>query len=72
MTKSPKEVMKIRSKHIETKEIIENSVSSLNHLSYSGSMVCGGYEDNDNSDQDLLLDVPSNGSCPQAELLHMI
>ncbi|CAN6856232.1 unnamed protein product [Brassica oleracea] len=70
--KSPKEVMKIRSKHIETKEIIENSVSSLNHMSYGGSMVCGGYEDNDNSDQDLLLDVPSNGSFPQAELLHMI
>ncbi|XP_033140111.1 GATA transcription factor 27 isoform X1 [Brassica rapa] len=70
--KSPKEVMKIGSKHIETKEIIENSVSSLNHMSYGGSMVCGGYEDNDNSDQDLLLDVPSNGSFPQAELLHMI
>ncbi|RID75934.1 hypothetical protein BRARA_B02946 [Brassica rapa] len=70
--KSPKEVMKIRSKHIETKEIIENSVSSLNHMSYGGSMVCGGYEDNDNSAQDLLLDVPSNGSFPQAELLHMI
>ncbi|KAH0851834.1 hypothetical protein HID58_090260 [Brassica napus] len=60
--KSPKEVMKIRSKHIETKEIIENSVSSLNHMSYGGSMVCGGYEDNDNSYQDLLLDVPMNGS----------
>ncbi|KAJ0242662.1 GATA transcription factor 27 [Hirschfeldia incana] len=70
--KSPKEVMKIRSKHIETKENIENSVSSLNHMSYGGSMVCGYEEDNDNSDQDLLLDVPSNGSFPQAELLHMI
>ncbi|CAH8318410.1 unnamed protein product [Eruca vesicaria subsp. sativa] len=69
--KSPKEVMKIRSIHNETKETIENSVSSFNQMSYGGSMVCS-YEDNDNSDQDLLLDVPCNGSFPQAELLHMI
>ncbi|KAH0869334.1 hypothetical protein HID58_076356 [Brassica napus] len=33
--KSPKEVIKIRSKQIETKEIIENSVSSFNHMSYA-------------------------------------
>lgn len=26
----------------------------------------------DNSEQDLLLDVPSNGSFPQAELLHPV
>uniref|UniRef100_A0A1J3CMN9 GATA transcription factor 27 n=1 Tax=Noccaea caerulescens TaxID=107243 RepID=A0A1J3CMN9_NOCCA len=67
--RSPKEVMKIRikSKHMEeTQEVLEKSVSS-----YGGSMVFG-YEDNDISDQDLLLDVPSNGSFPQAELLHMI
>ena len=69
--KSPKEVIKIRSKQIQTKEIIENGVSSLNHVSYGGSMAYS-YEDNDISDQDLLLDVPSNGSYPQAELLHMI
>ena len=69
--KSPKEVIKIRSKQIETKEIIENSVSSFNHMSYGESMVYS-HEDNDISDQDLLLDVPSNGSYPQAELLHMI
>ncbi|CAA7045605.1 unnamed protein product [Microthlaspi erraticum] len=67
--RSPKEVMKIRikSKHMEeAQEVLEKSVSS-----YGGSMVFG-YEDNDISDQDLLLDVPSNGSFPQAELLHMI
>ncbi|CAH8384236.1 unnamed protein product [Eruca vesicaria subsp. sativa] len=65
--KSPKEVMKIRSKHIGTEEIVENSISSLNHMSYGGP-----YEDNDMCDEDVLLDVPSNGSFPQAELLHMI
>uniref|UniRef100_M4E855 Uncharacterized protein n=1 Tax=Brassica campestris TaxID=3711 RepID=M4E855_BRACM len=32
--KSPKEMIKIRSKQIQTKEIIENSVSCLNHMSY--------------------------------------
>lgn len=68
--RSPKEVMKIRiksKKHMEeTQEVLEKSVSS-----YGGSMVFG-YEDNDISDQDLLVDVPSNGSFPQAELLHMI
>ncbi|KAJ4901429.1 GATA transcription factor 27 [Raphanus sativus] len=69
--KSPKEVMKISSKHMETNETIENSVSSFNQMSYGGSMAFS-YEDNDISDQDLLLDVPSNGSYPQAELLHMI
>lgn len=69
--RSPKEVMKNRSNHVETEEILENSVSSFNHMSYGGSMVYH-YEDNDISDQDLLLDVPSNGSFPQAELLHMI
>ncbi|XP_023634823.1 GATA transcription factor 27 isoform X2 [Capsella rubella] len=69
--RSPKEVMKIRSNHTETKEIIENSVSSFNPMSCGGSLVFR-YEDNDISDQDLLLDVPSNGSFPQAELLHMI
>ncbi|CAN8245751.1 unnamed protein product [Cochlearia groenlandica] len=61
--RSPKEVMKIRSKHVETEEVLEKCVSS-----FGGSMVFG-YDD---SDQDLLLDVPSNGSFPQAELLHMI
>lgn len=69
--KSSKEVLKVRSKHMETKEIVENSVSSFSHMSYGGS-VAFSYEDNDTSDQDLLLDVPSNGSYPQAELLHMI
>ncbi|KAF8108444.1 hypothetical protein N665_0109s0064 [Sinapis alba] len=70
--KSPKEVMKIRSKQIETKETIENSVSSFNQMSYGGGSMAFSYEDNDISDQDLLLDVPSNGSYPQAELLHKI
>ncbi|KAF8117150.1 hypothetical protein N665_0012s0154 [Sinapis alba] len=70
--KSPKEVMKIRPKQIETKEVIENSVSSFNHMSDGGSIMVFSCEDNDISDQDLLLDVPSNGSFPQAELLHMI
>ncbi|KAG2261803.1 hypothetical protein Bca52824_068882 [Brassica carinata] len=69
--KSPKEVMKIRSKRMETNETLENSVSSFNQISYGGSMAFN-YEDNDVSDQDLLLDVPSNGSYPQAELLHMV
>ncbi|CAH2046098.1 unnamed protein product [Thlaspi arvense] len=69
--RSPKEVMKIRSNHVKTEEIVENSVSSFNPMSYGGSMAFS-YEDNDISDQDLLLDVPPNGSFPQAELLHMI
>ncbi|KAL1213968.1 GATA transcription factor 27 [Cardamine amara subsp. amara] len=69
--RSPKEVMKIRSNHIETEEILENSVCSFKPMSCGGSLVFS-YEDNDISDQDLLLDVPSNGSFPQAELLHMI
>ncbi|CAH8388817.1 unnamed protein product [Eruca vesicaria subsp. sativa] len=71
LMKCPKEVMKIRSKNIETKETIENTVSSFSHMSYGASMEFS-YEDNDISDQDLLLDVPPNGSYPQAELLHMI
>ncbi|XP_018452293.2 GATA transcription factor 27 isoform X2 [Raphanus sativus] len=73
--KSPKEMMKIRSKHIGTEEIVENSsVSSFNnnHMSYGGPMVFS-CEDNDIcEEEDVLLDVPSNGSFPQAELLHMI
>lgn len=69
--RSPKEVMKIRSHHIETEENLGNSVSSFNPMSCGVPLVFS-YEDNDISDQDLLLDVPSNGSFPQAELLHMI
>ncbi|KAF8096236.1 hypothetical protein N665_0313s0009 [Sinapis alba] len=70
--KSPKEVIKIRSKHIGTEEIIESSVSSFNnHMSYGGPMVFS-CEDNDICEEDVLVDVPSNGSFPQAELLHMI
>ncbi|KAJ0252761.1 GATA transcription factor 27 [Hirschfeldia incana] len=70
--KSPKEVMKIRSKHIRTEENRESSVSSFNnHMSYGGSMVFS-CEVNDICEEDVLLDVPSNGSFPQAELLHMI
>ncbi|VVB08228.1 unnamed protein product [Arabis nemorensis] len=69
--RSPKEVVKIRSNHIETEEILENS-SSFNPMSYNGGSMVYGYEDNDISDHDLLLDVPSNGSFPQAELLHII
>ncbi|CAG7862013.1 unnamed protein product [Brassica rapa] len=70
--KSPKEVMKSRSKHIGTEEIVENSISSLNQMSYVGPMALSS-EDNDICDEeDVLVDVPSNGSFPQAELLHMI
>ncbi|CAF2041822.1 hypothetical protein HID58_033538 [Brassica napus] len=70
--KSPKEVMKSRSKHIGTEEIVENSISSLNQMSYGGPMAFSS-EDNDICDEeDVLVDVPSNGSFPQAELLHMI
>ncbi|CAN7028301.1 unnamed protein product [Brassica oleracea var. botrytis] len=71
--KSPKEVMKMRSKHNGTEEIVENSVSSFNnHMRYGGPMVFSS-EDNDICDEeDVLVDVPSNGSFPQAELLHMI
>ncbi|XP_024010956.1 GATA transcription factor 27 isoform X2 [Eutrema salsugineum] len=69
--RSPKDVMKIRSNLMETEEFLENSVSSFNPMSKACSMMFS-YEENDISDQDLLLDVPPNGSFPQAELLHMI
>ncbi|XP_009114293.1 GATA transcription factor 27 isoform X2 [Brassica rapa] len=71
--KSPKEVTKMRPKHIGTEEIVENSVYSFNnHMRYGGPMVFS-CEDNDICDEeDVLVDVPSNGSFPQAELLHMI
>ena len=63
----------MRSKHNGTEEIVENSVSSFNnHMRYGGPMVFSS-EDNDICDEeDVLVDVPSNGSFPQAELLHMI
>ncbi|CAN8267198.1 unnamed protein product [Cochlearia groenlandica] len=70
--RSLKEVMKTRPNYNKQEEVLENSVSSFNHMShYGGSMVLS-YED-DSSDQDLLLlDLPSNGSFPHAELLiHM-
>ena len=41
-------------------------------MRYGGPMVFSS-EDNDICDEeDVLVDVPSNGSFPQAELLHMI
>lgn len=61
----------------ENKEIIDNDVScfsprSLFALPPDGSslMLDSLNFIDESSDQDLLLDVPSNSSFPQAELLH--
>lgn len=61
----------------ENKEVIDNDGScfsprSLFALPPDGSslMLDSLRFVEENSDQDLLLDVPSNGSFPQAELLH--
>lgn len=61
----------------ENKELIDNDSScfsprSLFALPTEGSslMLDSFNFVEENSDQDLLLDVPSNGSFPQAELLH--
>lgn len=61
----------------ESKELIDNDGScfsprSLFALPPDGSslMLDSLHFSEENSDQDLLLDVPSNGSFPEAELLH--
>ncbi|MBA0796631.1 hypothetical protein Gohar_007382 [Gossypium harknessii] len=73
--KSPKRV--IMKASCENKEPIDNDGScfsprSLFALPSDGSslMLDSLHFVDESSDQDLLLDVPSNGSFPQAELLH--
>ncbi|ESQ55666.1 hypothetical protein EUTSA_v10024940mg [Eutrema salsugineum] len=76
LMRSPKSVTKMKTSH-ESKVMTENNVScfspkSLVFAQESGSTVFG-YEGSCSSDQDLLLlDLPSNGSFPQAELLHQL
>ncbi|XP_012472086.1 GATA transcription factor 26 [Gossypium raimondii] len=72
---SPKRVI-MKATH-ENKELIDNESScfsprSLFALPPDGSspMLDSLHFANECSDQDLLLDVPSNGTFPQAELLH--
>lgn len=75
LMRSPKSVTKSH----ESKMMTENNVSCFSPRSLasafaqeSGSAMFG-YEGNCSSDQDLLLlDLPSNGSFPQAELLHQL
>lgn len=73
--KSPKRV--IMKTTYENKELIDNDGScfsprSLFALPPDGSslMLDSLHFVDESSDHDLLLDVPSNGSFPQAELLH--
>ncbi|XP_022718417.1 GATA transcription factor 26-like isoform X2 [Durio zibethinus] len=73
--KSPKQVMTKAT--YENKELIDNDGScfsprSLFALPPDGSSLVldSLHFVDESSDQDLLLDVPSNGSFPQAELLH--
>lgn len=61
----------------ENKELIDNddscfSPGSLLTLPHDGSspVLDSLHYVDESSDQDLLLDVPSNGSFPLAELLH--
>uniref|UniRef100_A0A1J3GK46 GATA transcription factor 26 n=1 Tax=Noccaea caerulescens TaxID=107243 RepID=A0A1J3GK46_NOCCA len=78
LMRSPKSVTKMKASH-ESKVMTESNVSCFSPRSLasvfaheSGSTVFG-YEANCSSDQDLLLvDLPSNGSFPQAELLHRL
>ncbi|KAG6633310.1 hypothetical protein CIPAW_12G039900 [Carya illinoinensis] len=74
MLKCPKRVVMKAS--YETKEVIDNDGSCFSPRSLSALPTDGGslmldsfHFVEENSDQDLLLDVPSNGSFPQAELL---
>lgn len=73
--RSPKSVTKSH----ESKVTTENNVSCFNPRSLASAFAqengsaMFGYEGNCSSDQDLLLlDLPSNGSFPQAELLHQL
>ncbi|XP_009774753.1 LOW QUALITY PROTEIN: GATA transcription factor 26 [Nicotiana tabacum] len=66
--KSPKRVM-LKSSY-EQKEIIENDSSCFSPRSLFALPSENSFRfANESSDQDLLLDVPSNSSFPQAELL---
>ncbi|KAF5460108.1 hypothetical protein F2P56_020001 [Juglans regia] len=74
MMKCPKRV--IMKASYETKEVIDNDGSCFSPRSLfalptdGGSLMLDSFHFvEENSDQDLLLDVPSNGSFPQAELL---
>ncbi|KAG7547163.1 Zinc finger GATA-type [Arabidopsis suecica] len=78
LMRSPKRVMKMKASH-ESKVMTENNVSCFRPRSLAsvfaqeGGSAVFGYEGNCSSDQDLLLlDLPSNGSFPQAELLHQL
>ncbi|XP_010518703.1 PREDICTED: GATA transcription factor 26-like isoform X2 [Tarenaya hassleriana] len=66
--RSPKRVMKLQM----NQEAAENGFSPRSvafAFASDGSSAVFGYEGNCGSEQDLLLDVPLNGSFPQAELL---
>ncbi|EOA18557.1 hypothetical protein CARUB_v10007115mg [Capsella rubella] len=78
LMRSPKRVMKMKATH-ERKVLTENNVPCFSPRSLAsvfaqeGGSAVFGYEGNCSSDQDLLLlDLPSNGSFPQAELLHQL
>lgn len=73
--KSPKRVMTKAS--VESKELVDSDGSCFSPRSLFALPSDGGsftleslHFDEDSSDQDLLLDVRSNSSFPQAELLH--
>ncbi|KAF8098196.1 hypothetical protein N665_0271s0015 [Sinapis alba] len=78
LMRSPKSVTKMKASD-ESKVLTENNGSCFSPRSLasvfaqeSGTTVFGN-ENNCSSDQDLLLmDLPSNGSFPQAELLHQL
>ncbi|KAJ0251290.1 GATA transcription factor 26 [Hirschfeldia incana] len=79
LMRSPKSVTKMKAIH-ESKVLTENNGSCFSPRSLasvfgqeSGGTTVFGNENNCSSDQDLLLmDLPSNGSFPQAELLHQL
>ncbi|KAJ4881063.1 GATA transcription factor 26 [Raphanus sativus] len=79
LMRSPKSVTKMKAIH-ESKVLTENNGSCFSPRSLasvfgqeSGGTTVFGNENDCSSDQDLLLmDLPSNGSFPQAELLHQL
>jgi len=75
--KIPKRVL-VKSGHT-SKETVQNESSCFTSTSKNlfalqtdgNSLMLDSFHfDDESSDQDLLLDIPSNGSFPQAELLH--
>ncbi|PIA24742.1 hypothetical protein AQUCO_52100001v1 [Aquilegia coerulea] len=75
MMKSPKRT--VTKPSYETKDVLDHEGSCFSPRSLFGfapdksSLMLDYLQFNDEtSDQDLLLDVPSNGSFPQAELLY--